>query len=84
MKFEWVLLKFIHLDVNSDVNSQPFFDVVLQAPSAVLRQLPCKFGEVRFIIAEVIYELGVKFYWLLLKVIHLDVNSDVNSQPFFM
>ena len=23
MKFDWVLLKVIHLDVNSDVNSQP-------------------------------------------------------------
>ena len=35
MKFDWVLLKDIHLDVNSDVNSQPFsMHVVLQAPSA--------------------------------------------------
>ena len=50
----------------------------------VLRQLPCKFGEVCLIIAEGINEIGVKFDWVLLKVIHLDVNSDVNSQPFSM
>ena len=60
------------------------FDVVLQAPSAGITQLPCEFGEVWLIIAEVINELGVKFDWLLLKVIHLDVNSDVDSQPFSM
>ena len=82
MKFDWVLLKVIYLDVNSDVNSQTVFDVVLQAPSAVLRQLPCEFGEVWLIIAEVINELGVKFDWLLLKVIHLDVNSAVILNRF--
>ena len=60
------------------------FDVVLQAPSAGITELLCKFGEVWLIIAEVINELGVKFDWLLLKVFHLDVNSDVNSQPFSM
>ena len=83
MKFDWVLLKVIHLDVNSDVNLT-VFDVVLQAHRLVLRQLPCKFGEVCLIIAEGINELGVKFDWLLLKVIHLDVYSYVNSQPFPM
>ena len=45
----------------------------------LLRQLPCKFGEVWLITAKVIIEIGVKFDWVLLKVIHLDVNSDVNS-----
>ena len=50
----------------------------------VLRQLPCKLGEVRLITAKVINEIGVKFDWVLLKVIHLDVNSDVNFQPFSM
>ena len=45
---------------------------------------PCKFGEVWLITAKVINEIGVKFDWVLLKVIHLDVNSDVNSQPFSM
>ena len=29
-------------------------------------------------------EIGVKFDWVLLKVTHLDVNSDVNSQLFSM
>ena len=35
------------------------------------------------IIAEVINELGVKYDWVLLKVIHLDVNSDVNFSTVF-
>ena len=46
----------------------------------MLRQLPCKFGEICLITAKVINEIGVKIDWVLLKVIHLDVNSDVNSQ----
>ena len=50
----------------------------------VLRQLPCKFGGVSLITSKVINENSVKFDWEFLKVIHLDVNSDVNSQPFPM
>ena len=42
-------------------------------------KLPCKFGEVWLITAKVIKEIAVKFDWVLLKVIHLDVNPDVNS-----
>ena len=60
------------------------FHVVLQAHWLLLRQLPCKFGEVWLITAKVINEISVKFDLVLLKVIHLDVNSDVNSQPFSM
>ena len=57
----------------------------MQAPLAgKLRQLPCKFGEVWLITAKVINEIGVKFDWVWLKVIHLDVNLDVNSQLFAM
>ena len=84
MKFDWLLLKVIHLDVNSDDNSQPFSMYFCRLHRLVLRQLPYKFGEVWLITAKVINELGVKFDWLLLKVIHLDVNSDDNSQPFSM
>ena len=84
MKFDWLLLKVIHLDVNSDVNSQPFSMQFCRQHQLLLRQLPCKFGEVWLITAKVINEIGVKFDWVLLKVIHLDVNSDVNSQPFSM
>ena len=84
VKFDWVLLKVIHLDVNSDVNSQPFPMYFCRHHRLVLRQLPCKFGEVWLITAKVFNEIGVKFDWLLLKFIHLDVNSDVNSQPFSM
>ena len=84
VKFDWLLLKAIHLDVNSNVNSQPFPMYFCRHHRLVLRQLPCKFGEVWLIIAEIINELGVKFDWLLLKVIHWDVNSDVYSQPFPM
>ena len=43
-----------------------------------------KEGEVWLITAKVINEIGVKFDWILLKFILLDVNSDVNSQPFSM
>ena len=49
------------------------FHVVLQAPSAGIS------ATVWLISAKVIYEIGLKFDWVLLKVIHLDVNSDVNS-----
>ena len=83
VKFDWVLLKVIHLDVNSDVNSQPFSMSLCRHHRLVLRQLPCKFGDVWLITAKVINEIGVKFDWVLLKVIHLDVNLDVNSQLFF-
>ena len=50
----------------------------------VLRQLPCEFGEIWISTSKVINEISVKFDWVFLKVIHLDVNSDVNSQPFIM
>ena len=57
---------------------------ILQAPSAGIRQLPCQFGEVWLSTAKVINELSVKFDSVFLKVIHLDVSSDVNSKPFSM
>ena len=34
LKFVWLLLKVIHLDVNSDIKFSTVFDVVLQTPSA--------------------------------------------------
>ena len=60
------------------------FHVVLQAPSVGITATSCKFGEVWLITAKNINELSVKFDGVLLKVIHLDVNSDVNSHPFSM
>ena len=84
MTFDWVLLKVIHLDVNSDVNPQPFFDVVLRAPSAGITATSVWIWRSLINYCKVINEIGVKFDWVLLKVIHLDVNSDVNSQPFLM
>ena len=72
------------------------YHVILQAPSAgikatslsiwrsLLRQLPCQFGEVWLSTAKVINELSVKFDSVFLKVIHLDVSSDVNCKPFSM
>ena len=50
----------------------------------VLGQLPGEFGGVWLNTSKVINEISVKFHWVFLKVIHLDVNSDVNSQPFTM
>ena len=58
------------------------FHVVLQATLAVITAISCKFGDVWLITGKVINEIGVKFDWVLLKVIQLDVNSDVISQPF--
>ena len=84
VKFDWVFLKVIHLDVNSDVNSQQFTMLFCRPHRLVLRQLPCKFGKVWLNSSKVINELSVKFDWVFLKVIHLDVNSDVNSQQFTM
>ena len=85
MKFDWVFLKVIHLDVNLDVNSQPVFNVILQALLAgITAKLPCKLGEVWLRTSKIINEISVKFEWVFLKVIHLDVNLDVNSQPFSM
>ena len=60
------------------------FNVILQYHRLVLRQLPCKLGDVWLRTSKIINEISVKFEWIFLKVIHLDVNLDVNSQPFFM
>ena len=84
MKFDWVFLKFIHLEVNSDVNSHPFTMSFCRSHRLVLRQVPCKFGEVWLSTSKVIYEISVRFDWVFLKFIHLDVNSEVNFQPFTM
>ena len=54
MRFDWVFLKFIHLDVNSDVNLQPFTMWFCRHHRLVLRQLPCKFGEVSLTTSKVI------------------------------
>ena len=83
MKFDRIFLKVIHLDFNSDVNSQPFSMYFSMHYCLVLRQLPCKYGEVWLSTSKVIDEISVKFDWIFLIVIHLDFNSDVNSQPFF-
>ena len=50
----------------------------------VLRQLRYKFGEVCLNTSKDINEISVKFDWVFLKAIYLDVNSDVNSQQFTM
>ena len=84
MKFDWIFLKIIHFDVNSDVNFQPFSMQICKHYRLVLRQLPCKFGEVWFSTSKVINEISVKFDWIFVKVMHFDVNSDVNSHPFSM
>ena len=55
------------------------FHVNLQAPSACITATSCKFGEVWLSTSKVINEINVKFAWVFLKVIHFDVNSDVNS-----
>ena len=53
VRFDWVFLKF-HLDVNSDVNFQPFTMWFCRHHRLVLRQLPCKFGEVSLTTPKVI------------------------------
>ena len=88
MRLVWNLIeyffKFIHFDVNSDGNSQPFSMWFCRHHLQVLRQHPCKFGEVWISTSKVINEISVKFDWVFLKFIHFDVNFDVNSQPFSM
>ena len=82
VKFDWICLKVIHLDVNWHVNSQPCSMWFCRHHRLVLRQLSCNFFEVWLRTSKVIDEISVKFDWVCLKVIHLDCNSDVNSQPF--
>ena len=53
MKFDLVFLKFIHLDVNSDVNFQPFTMWFCRHHRQVLRQLPCKFVKVSLTTSKV-------------------------------
>ena len=84
MKFDWVFLKVIHLNVNSDVNSHSFAMEFRTHHRLVLRQVSCKFGEVWLSTLKVNNEISVKFDWVFLKFIHLDVNADVNSHPFPM
>ena len=82
VKFDWIFVKVIHFDVNSDVNSQPFSMAFCRRHRLVLRQLPWKSGAVWLSTSKVNNEISVKFDWIFLKVIHFDVNSDFNSQPF--
>ena len=84
MKFDWVSLKSYSFRRQFRRQFSTVFHVVLQAPSAGITAIPCKFGEVWLITAKVFNEIGLKFDWVLLKVIHLDVNLDVTSQPFSM
>ena len=54
MKFDWVFFKVIHLDANSDVNSQPFSMLFCRHHRLVSPQMPCKFGEVSLTTSKVI------------------------------
>ena len=60
------------------------FHVILQALLPGITATPCKLGKVWLRTSKIINEISVKLEWVFLKVIHLDVNLDVNSQPFFM
>ena len=63
-KFAWVFQKVIHLDVNSDINSQPFTMWFCRHHWMVLRPLPCKFCKVCANTLKVINEVSVKFAWV--------------------
>ena len=55
------------------------FHVVLQATSALLYDnFPVNLTKFDYLLHKLFNEIGVKFDLVLLKVIHLDVNSDVN------
>ena len=80
MKFDWVLIKVIHLERQFRRQFSTVF------PCSFAGDIGCYYGnfpvnlaKVWLITAKVINEIGVKFDWVLLKVIHLDVNTDVNS-----
>ena len=53
--------KCIHLDVNSDINSQPFTTWFCRHRWMVLRRLPCKLCKVWENTSKVINEISVKF-----------------------
>ena len=84
MKFWLIIIKSYSFRRQFRRQFSTVFHVVVQAALAVITAASCKFGDVWLITAKVINEIGVKFDWVLLKLIHLDVNSDVNSQPFSM
>ena len=67
--------------------------------TSILNRFPCSFAgnigwyygdfpvnlaKFDLLLQKLYNEIGVKFDWVLLKVIHLDVNSEVNYQPFSM
>ena len=56
--------KVIHLDVNSDISSQPFTMWFCRHHWMVLRPLPCKFCKVCANTLKVINEISVKFAWV--------------------
>ena len=59
-------------------------NVILLALLADITATSRKLGEVWLRTSKIINEISVKFEWVFLKVIHLDVNLDVISQRFFM
>ena len=66
------------------VNSQPIFTLFCRHHQLIYRQLPCKYDEVWWSTSKVFNEINVKFAWVFSKVIHFEINSDVNSSPFIM
>ena len=68
MKFAWVFLKVIHLDVNLDVNFATVFNVILQVPSAGITATSLlNLGEVWLRTSTIINEINVKFDWVFQK-----------------
>ena len=53
--------------------------VILQAPSSGITATALYIWRVSLITSKAINGNSVKFDWVFLKVIHLDVNSDINS-----
>ena len=87
MRLVWNLLEYfniyIHLDVNSDVNSQPFFMQFGRYHRLELRQLPSNFCGVWLSTSKVI---NAK-HWVNVVTTSAErffVDISVNSQPFYM
>ena len=68
----------------ADVNSQHFLCNFAGSIGWYYGNFPVNYGELWLRTSKIINEISVKFDWVFLRVIHLDVNLDVNSQPFSM
>ena len=87
MKFDWVFFKSYSFrrQFRRQFSMQNYMENGWELTSELTSKwITFKNTQSNFTLLKVINEISVKFDWVFLKVIHLDVKSDVNSQLFFM